>query len=49
MNAGVHRGVIKLMFAIVRQKKLQPLAHDRFIDGLSSESPLNQNRGAIPT
>ena len=47
MHAGVHRSVIQFVFAIVRQKKLQTLAHDGLLNRLAAERALNQNRRAI--
>ena len=47
MNACVNRGVVELVLAIVRQKKLQTLAHDGLVDHLSAQRALDQNRRAI--
>ena len=48
MDTGIDRSVVQFVFAVVRQEKLQALAHNRLTDGLSAECALNQNRSAVP-
>ena len=39
--------VVKLVFAVVGEEKLQALAHNCVLNGLAAQCPLNQNRCAV--
>jgi hypothetical protein len=47
VDAGVDRGMVQLVFAIVGEKKLQPLSRQRLIRGLAAQRALNQDRRAV--
>ena len=47
VNAVVDGGVVEFVFAVVGEKKLQSLANDCFVDGIASESALDQDGGAV--
>ena len=47
LHPRIDRGVIKFVFTVVRQEKLQALPHERIVDRLAAERALNQNWSAI--